>query len=84
MDFVPIKNMLIKSRHKMLMPSLVLNMTRNKTKNSSDFLRCKTQFVKKMCERVDLPVFTLEEAVRQLHDTTEQRPQTEKDMDEFF
>jgi hypothetical protein len=81
MDFVPIKNMLIKSRHKLLMPSLVLNMQRNKIRNDSDFLRCKTEFVTKMCERVDLPVFTLEEAVKQLHDTTEERPQTEKDMD---
>jgi hypothetical protein len=81
MDFIPIKNLLMKSRHKLLMPSLVLNMTRNKTKIGSGY---KSAFVRNMCERVDKPVFTIEEAVKQLHDTTEERQQTEKDMDEFF
>ena len=81
MDFIPIKNLLMKSRHKLLMPSLVLNMTRNKTKVSSWY---KTSFARNWCESVDQPVFTLEEAVKQLHDTTEERPQTEKEMDEFF
>jgi hypothetical protein len=81
MDFIPIKHLLMKSRHKLLMPSLVLNMTRNKTKVSSGY---KTSFARNLCERVDLPVFTLEEAVKQLHDTTEERPQTEKEMDKFF
>jgi hypothetical protein len=81
MDFIPIKNLLMKSRHKLLMPCLVLNITRNKTKVGSGY---KSAFVRNMCERVDQPVFTLEEAVKQLHDTTEERPQTEKDMDEFF
>jgi hypothetical protein len=81
MDFMAIKHLLMKSRHKLLMPSLVLNITRNKTKVSSGY---KTSFARNLHERVDRPVFTVEEAVRQLHDTTEARPQTEKDMDEFF
>jgi hypothetical protein len=81
MDFIPIKNLLMKSRHKLLMPSLVLNMTRNKTKLSSGY---RTAFARNMCERVDRPVFTLEEAVKELHDTKEERPQAEKNMDEFF
>jgi hypothetical protein len=81
MDFMAIKQLLMKSRHKMLMPSLILNITRNKTKLHSGY---KTSFVRNMCERIDKPVFTLEEAVAQLHDTTEERPQTEKDMDQLF
>jgi hypothetical protein len=81
MDFMAIKQLLMKSRHKMLMPSLILNITRNKTKMHSGY---KTSFVRNMCERIDRPVFTLEEAVAQLHDTTEERPQTEKDMDQLF
>ena len=63
------------------MPALVLNITRNKTKVASGY---KTSFIRNLHERVDKPVFTLEEAVKQMHDTTEERPQTEKDMDEFF
>jgi hypothetical protein len=81
MDFMAIKQLLMKSRHKLLMPTLVLNITRNKTKVSSGY---KTSFGRNLHERVDRPVFTVEEAMRQLHDTTEARPQTEKDMDEFF
>ena len=81
MDFIPIKNLLMKSRHKLLMPSLVLNMTRNKTKVSSGY---KTAFARNLSERVDKPVFTLEEALKELGDTTEERPQTEIEMDEFF
>jgi hypothetical protein len=81
MDFVPIKNLLIKSRHKLLMSSLILNITRNKNKISRGL---KTEYTRNMCERVDIPVFSLEEAVKQLHDTTEERGQIEKDMDEYF
>ena len=81
MDFMAIKQLLMKSRHKILMPSLILNITKNKTKLHSGY---KTSFVRNMCERIDKPVFTLEEAVEQLHDTTEERPQTEKDMDQLF
>jgi hypothetical protein len=81
MDFMAIKQLLMKSRHKLLMPSLVLNITRNKTKLTAGY---KTAFIRNLHERVDRPVFTVEEAMRQLHDTTEDRPQTEKDMDEFF
>ena len=81
MDFMAIKQLLMKSRHKMLMPSLILNITRNKTKVHSGY---KTSFVRNLCERIDRPVFTLEEALGQLQDTTEERPQTEKDMDQLF
>ncbi len=81
MDFVPIRNLLIKSRHKLLMSSLVLNMTRIKRMVNKGY---KTVYTRNMREKVDVPVFSLEEAVKQLHDTTEERPQTEKDMDEFF
>jgi hypothetical protein len=81
MDFVPIRNLLIKSRHKMLMSSLVLNMTRVKNRISKEY---KTAYTRNMCQKVDQPVFSLEEAVMQLHDTTEERGQTETDMDEFF
>jgi hypothetical protein len=81
MDFVPIRNLLIKSRHKLLMSSLVLNMTRIKNKVNKGY---QTAYTRNMHENVDLPVFSLEEAVKQLHDTTEERGQTEKDMDEYF
>jgi hypothetical protein len=65
----------------MLMPSLILNITRNKTKLHSGY---KTSFARNLSERIDKPVFTLSEAVTQLYDTTEERPQTEKDMDQLF
>jgi hypothetical protein len=81
MDFMVIKQLLMKSRHKMLMPSLILNITRNKTKLHSGY---KTSFARNLSERIDKPVFTLSEAVTQLYDTTEERPQTEKDMDQLF
>jgi hypothetical protein len=39
----------------MLMPSLILNITRNKTKLHSGY---KTSFARNLSERIDKPVFT--------------------------
>ena len=82
MDFMAIKQLLMKSRHKMLMPALILNITRNKTKVSSGY---KTTFARNLHERVDKPVFTLEEAVTELKNAeNSSRPKMERNMDEFF
>ena len=82
MDFMAIKQLLMKSRHKMLMPALILNITRNKTKVSSGY---KTTFARNLHERVDKPVFTFEDAIKGLkNDDNEPRSKIERNMDEFF
>ena len=82
MDFMAIKHLLMKSRHKMLVPALILNITRNKTKVSSGY---KTTFARNLHERVDKPVFTFEDAIKGLkNDDNEPRSKIERNMDEFF
>jgi hypothetical protein len=80
MDFHAVRQLMVKSRHKILMPTLVLHLTKTKL-NQGEY---RSSYGRNLHERTDRPVFTIEEAVGQLktHDPT--RTDVEKAMDEFF
>ena len=81
-DFHAIRQLMIKSRHKILMPTLVLALTKTKlTKSGNEY---KTSFARNIHERTDQPVFTIDDAVAQLKQVDETRSQVEKAMDDFF
>jgi hypothetical protein len=82
MDFHAIRQLMIKSRHKILMPTLVLALTKTKLKKSGG--EYKTSFARNIHERTDQPVFTIDDAVAQLRVVDDTRSQTEKAMDDFF
>jgi RNase H-fold protein (predicted Holliday junction resolvase) len=81
-DFHAIRQLMIKSRHKILMPTLVLALTKTKHKKSGK--EYKTSFARNIHERTDRPVFTIDDAVAQLKVVDDTRSQTEKAMDDFF
>ena len=81
-DFHAIRQLMIKSRHKILMPTLVLGLTKTKLKKSGK--EYKTSFARNIHERTDQPVFTIDDAVAQLKQVDETRSQVEKAMDDFF
>lgn len=64
MDFHAIRQLIVKSRHKILMPMLVINLTRSKQKSSGGY---KSSFLRNIHERTDNPVFTVEDAVKTLN-----------------
>jgi hypothetical protein len=80
MDFHAVRQLMVKSRHKILMPTLVLHLTKTKL-NQGDY---RSSFSRNLHERTDRPVFTIEEAVGQLKIDDPQRTDVEKAMDEFF
>jgi RNase H-fold protein (predicted Holliday junction resolvase) len=82
MDFQAIRQLMVKSRHKILMPTLVLALTKTKLKNSGS--EYKTSFARNIHERTDWPVFTIDDAVAQLIMVDDSRSQVEKAMDDFF
>jgi hypothetical protein len=80
MDFHAVRQLMVKSRHKILMPTLVLNF--NKTKlNRGEY---RSSFSRNLYERTDRPVFTIEEAVSELKTNDPRRTDVEKSMDDFF
>ena len=81
-DLHAIRQLMIKSRHKILMPMLVLALTKNKLKKSG--AEYKTSFSRNIHERTDRPVFTIEEAIAQLKLVDDTRIPAEKAMDDFF
>ena len=82
MDFHAIRQLMIKSRHKILMPTLVLALTKTKLKKGGG--EYKTSFARNIHERTDQPVFTIDDAVAQLRVVDDKRSQVEKAMDDFF
>ena len=82
MDLHAIRQLMIKSRHKILMPMLVLALTKNKLKKSGG--EYKSSFARNIHERTDRPVFTTEDAVAQLRLVDDTRIPGEKAMDDFF
>jgi hypothetical protein len=82
MDFHAIRQLMVKSRHKILMPTLVLALTKTKLKKGGD--EYKTSFARNIHERTDQPVFTIDDAVAQLKKVDDTRSQVEKAMDDFF
>jgi hypothetical protein len=81
-DLHAISQLMIKSRHKILMPTLVLALTKTKLKkNGKEY---KTSFARNIHERTDRPVFTIDDAVAQLKTVDDTRSEVEKAMDDFF
>jgi hypothetical protein len=80
MDFHAVRQLMVKSRHKILMPILMLHLTKTKL-NRGEY---KSSFGRNLHERTDRPVFTIEEAVDQLKKNDPQRTDVEKAMDKFF
>jgi hypothetical protein len=81
MDFHAVRQLMVKSRHKILMPTLVLHLTKTKLNPVGDY---KSSFGRNLHERTDRPVFTIEDAVSQLKTSDPRRSDVEKSMDEFF
>jgi hypothetical protein len=82
MDFHAIRQLMVKSRHKILMPTLVLALTKTKFKKGGG--EYKTSFARNIHERTDQPVFDIDDAVKQLRVVDHKRSQVEKAMDDFF
>ncbi len=80
MDFHAVRQLMVKSRHKILMPILVLHLTKTKL-NQGEY---RSSFARNLHERTDRPVFTIEEAVSQLNSHNPKRTDVEKAMDDFF
>ena len=81
MDFHAVRQLLVKSRHKVLMPTLVLHLTKTKLTQGGEY---KSSFARNLHERTDKPVFTIEDAVTQLKFADPNRSEVEKAMDDFF
>jgi hypothetical protein len=81
MDFHAVRQLMVKSRHKILMPTLVLNITKSKLKQAGGY---RSSFARNLHERTDRPVFTIEDAVGQLKINDPKRTDVEKSMDDFF
>ena len=81
MDFHAVRQLMVKSRHKILMPTLVLHLTKTKLNQQGDY---RSSFSRNLHERTDEPVFTIEDAVGQLKMDDPSRSDVEKSMDEFF
>ena len=82
MDFHAIRQLMVKSRHKILMPTLVLALTKAKLKRGEN--EYKTSFARNIHERTDRPVFTIDDAIAQLKMGDDTRIPMEKAMDDFF
>jgi hypothetical protein len=80
MDFHAVRQLMVKSRHKILMPILMLHLTKTKL-NQGEY---RSSFGRNLHERTDRPVFTIEEAVSELKTRDPKRTDVEKAMDEFF
>lgn len=82
MDLYAIRQLMMKSRHQILMPMLILHLTKTKTMSTGAY---KSSFVRTLHERTDAPVFTVEDAVAQIKNVeNEPRSKIEKSMDEFY
>ena len=82
MDFHAVRQLMVKSRHKILMPTLVLHLTKTKLNEEGEY---RSSFARNLHERTDKPVFTVEDAVNQLRGSGEgNRTEVEKAMDDFF
>jgi hypothetical protein len=81
MDFHAVRQLMVKSRHKILMPTLVLHLTKTKLNQARSN---RSSCGRNLDERTDEPVFTIEDAVSQLKTNDPSRTEVEKAMDEFF
>lgn len=83
MDFYAMRQLMMKSRHKILMPSLVLHLQKMKTKPGAGY---QSSFSRNLHERTDQPCFSFEDAIEQLKNPTygSKLIEIEKEMDAFF
>ena len=81
MDFHAVRQLMVKSRHKILMPTLVLHLTKTKLNQAAGY---RSISGRNLDEQTDEPVFTIEDAVNQLKINDPSRTDVEKSMDEFF
>ena len=86
MNFHATSHLLLKSRHKILVPFLSLHLTAKKKKSS---IRYKNIFIRNIHERTDQPVFSIEDAIIQIkrnttNSSTNDIDSIEKSMDDFF
>lgn len=81
MDFHAVRQLMVKSRHKILMPTLVLHLTKTKLNQGGEY---RSSFTRNLHERTDRPVFTVEDAVNQLKIDDLTKTDVEKAMDNFF
>merc|ERR1712166_1709786 len=81
MDFHAVRQLMVKSRHKILMPTLVLHLTKTKLNQGGEY---KSSFARNLHERTDRPVFTIEDAVNQVKTNDGSKTQVEIAMDDFF
>jgi hypothetical protein len=81
MDFHAVRQLMVKSRHKILMPTLALHLTKTKLKQAGGY---RSSFARNLHERTDEPVFTIEDAVSRLKTNDPKRTDVEKSMDDFF
>lgn len=82
LDLHTIRQMLLKSRHKILMPIMILELA-NKV-NKSKRGQFKNAFSRNFYDRTDMPVFNVEEAVDQLKMQSADKNTFERETDEFF
>ena len=75
------RQLMVKSRHKILMPTLVLHLTKTKLNPVGQY---RSSFGRNLHERTDEPVFTISDAVDQLKTNDPTRTDVEKAMDDFF
>lgn len=84
MNFHATSHLLLKSRHRLLVPLLSIHLSSKKKG-----VEYKNSFLKNIVERTDQPVFSVEDAMTQIRkkvadNSTNQMSAIEKAMDEFF
>lgn len=91
MEFQIIKHLTLSSRHKILVPLVLLNLTKKKLKTSGGY---DSTFFRTLHERTDCPVFSIDDAVKQIKrmklqeikadDKNTTSIMFQREMDEFF
>ena len=80
-DFQAMRNLLLKSRHRFLMPLLVLEFYKRKKKSDKGY---DTSFARNFHERTDYPVFDVGDAVAQIKKPDPSKTEVEVSVDEWF
>ena len=80
-DFQAMRNLMLKSRHRFLMPLLVLEFYKRKKKSNKGY---DTSFARNFHERTDMPVFDVCDAVSQIKKPDPNKSEVEVSVDEWF
>lgn len=85
-DFQAIRHLCLKSRHKFLMPQLIMEVYKSQYNPCMTTLKRGNQTIanRNFRESHDLPVFTVEDAIKQLKSMDGQKTEVELNMDEWF